>query len=169
MVARGNAVWTPSKSGRSCPCQKCSRWPPAEELCWIVPQVPRRTSLLYQRNGNSHGSSMSRTKTASSNPFLTSFSGIGDIVVGRRNAGWTTSVSGRPCPCQNKDLCWIVPHIPPPPDPRTNYLAKGLNWTEPKSFNLAPALVNLPIRRAICITLVCWKWPSFSMYRVSKR
>ena len=26
---------------------------------------------------------------------------VGDVVVGRRNAGWTTSKSGHSCPCQN--------------------------------------------------------------------
>ena len=41
----------------------------------------------------------------------------------RGNAGWTTSKSGHPCPCQNcsqgllqerleEDLCWIDPHVP---------------------------------------------------------
>ena len=31
MVGRGNAGWTASKSGHSCPCQNCLQWPPAEK------------------------------------------------------------------------------------------------------------------------------------------
>ena len=31
VVGRGNAEWTTSKSGHPCPCQNCSRGPPAEK------------------------------------------------------------------------------------------------------------------------------------------
>ena len=61
---------------------------------------------------------------------------VGDAVVDRGNAGWITSKSGHPCPCQNcskgppaektgKYLCWIAPHVPP-----TTQSVKGLNGTE---------------------------------------
>ena len=63
------------------------------------------------------------------------------VVVGRGNAGWTMSKSGHPCPCQNcsrwptaqkterlrQDVCWIVPHAPPPP--RTTKSVKEPKWT----------------------------------------
>ena len=38
IVKRGNAGWTPLKSGHPCPCQSCSQWPSAEKT--------RRGSLL---------------------------------------------------------------------------------------------------------------------------
>ena len=58
---------------------------------------------------------------------------VDDTVVGRGNAGWTSSKSGRPCPCQNGSQWphtevwkrisaeWYVP--------LTTQLVKGLNWT----------------------------------------
>ena len=64
---------------------------------------------------------------------------MGDAVVSRGNAGWTTLKSGHPCPCQScshgplqkrleENFCWIVPHVPPN-DP----ISQGaeLNWTVP--------------------------------------
>ena len=73
-------------------------------------------------------------------PSFRAFWRVADAVAGTGNAGWTASKSGHPCPCQNcsqwppaekkkkkleKDLCWIVPHVPP-----TTQSSKGLNWTE---------------------------------------
>ena len=31
VISRRNAGWTTSRSGHLCPCQNCSRWPPAEK------------------------------------------------------------------------------------------------------------------------------------------
>ena len=52
-------------------------------------------------DGKLHGSGMSHTTTASPKPFFRAPWRVDDGVVGRRNAGWTTSKSGHPCPCQN--------------------------------------------------------------------
>ena len=43
----------------------------------------------------------SQMTTASPNPSFRAPWRAGDMVVGRVNAGWTTSKSGHPCPCQN--------------------------------------------------------------------
>ena len=40
VVGRGNAGWTTSKSGHSCPCQNCSKEPPAEGT-GMAPQLNR--------------------------------------------------------------------------------------------------------------------------------
>ena len=53
------------------------------------------------RDGDLHGSSMSHTMTASPKPSFRAPRRMGDAVVGRGNAGWTTSKSGHPCPCHN--------------------------------------------------------------------
>ena len=55
---------------------------------------------------------------------------VGDAVVGRGNAGWTTSKSGHPWPGLlqkrlEEDLCWIVPHVP---HRRPN---RSKHWTVP--------------------------------------
>ena len=57
---------------------------------------------------------------------------VGNAMVGRGNAGWTTSNSGHPCSCQKcsqgplaLDLCWIVSHVP-----QKTQSVKGLIWTE---------------------------------------
>ena len=58
-------------------------------------------SLFWQlsRDGNLHGSGMSHTTTASPKTSARAPWGVGDAVVGRENARWTTSKSGHPCPC----------------------------------------------------------------------
>ena len=60
-------------------------------------------NLLFQlsRDGNVHGSGMSHTTTASPKISLRAPWKFGNAVVGRGNAGWTTSKSGHSCPCQN--------------------------------------------------------------------
>ena len=45
---------------------------------------------------------MSHTMTASPKPSFRAPWRVGYAVVGRGNAGWTTSKSGHPCPCQNR-------------------------------------------------------------------
>ena len=69
----------------------------------------RSTSLCFHRNlfwqlsrdGDLHGSGMSHATTASPKPSFRAPWRVGDAVVGRRNAGWTTSKSGPPCLGQN--------------------------------------------------------------------
>ena len=59
--------------------------------------------LFWQlpRDGASHGTGMSRVTTASPKPSFRVPCRVGDAVVGRANAVWTTSKCGHPCPCQN--------------------------------------------------------------------
>ena len=74
-------------------------------------------------------------------PFFRSPWRAGNDVVGRRNAGWTTSKSGNSLPmpellimtsCRKekkkleKDLCWIAPHVPLT-TPSGEWT--GLNWS----------------------------------------
>ena len=54
-----------------------------------------------RRDGNLRGSGMSHATTASPKPSFRAPWGVGDPVVGRGSAGWTTSKSEHPCPCQN--------------------------------------------------------------------
>ena len=69
----------------------------------------RSTSLWVHRNlfwqssrdRNWQGSHMSRITKASPKPSFRAPWRVGDAVVSRGNAGWTTSQSGHPCPCQN--------------------------------------------------------------------
>ena len=49
--------------------------------------------------GHERGSGMSNATTASPKPPFRAPWGMGDVVVGRGNAEWTTSKSGHPCPC----------------------------------------------------------------------
>ena len=60
-------------------------------------------NLFWQplRDGNLHGSGMSHATTASPKPSFRAHWRVGDVAFGRRNAGWTASMSGHPCPCQN--------------------------------------------------------------------
>ena len=44
---------------------------------------------------------MSHAMTTSQKPSFKALWRVGDATVGRVNAGWTTSNSGHPCPCQN--------------------------------------------------------------------
>ena len=69
----------------------------------------RSTSLWAHRNlfwqlyrdRNLHCLGMSHAMTASPNPSFRAPWGVGNAVVGRGNAGWTTLKSGHPLPCQN--------------------------------------------------------------------
>ena len=60
-------------------------------------------SLVWRmsRDGKLHGSDMSHATTASPKPSLRVPWRVGDAMVGRGNAGWTTWESGHFCPCQN--------------------------------------------------------------------
>ena len=66
--------------------------------------VHRNLFWHLSRDGNFHGSGISHTTTASPNRSFRTLWRVGVAVVGGRNAGWTTSKSGHPCPCQNKSL-----------------------------------------------------------------
>ena len=57
-------------------------------------------SFSSSNDGNSHGSSMSHAMTAPPKPSFKAPWRLGNAIVGRRNAGWTTAKSGRPYPCQ---------------------------------------------------------------------
>ena len=78
-----------------------------------------------------------------------------DAMAGRGSAGWTTSKSGNPCPCQivhngllqkrlEEDFCWIIP-----PVPMATQSVKGLNWTE----------LNLQEKKALQLFLI---WAGYS-------
>ena len=53
------------------------------------------------RDGNLHGSDMSHATTASLNPSIRTPWRVGDAVISRGNAGWTTPKTENPCPYQN--------------------------------------------------------------------
>ena len=61
-------------------------------------------NLFWQlpRDGNLHGSGMSHTTTASPKSSFGTPWRVDDAMFGRGNAGWTTSKSGHPCPCLNR-------------------------------------------------------------------
>ena len=59
-------------------------------------------------DGNLHGWGMSHATTASPKPFFRAPCRVGDALVDRGNAAWTTSKSGHPCPCQNCSQ-WPLP------------------------------------------------------------
>ena len=61
----------------------------------VGPQEPLLASVKR------HGMGMSHTMTAGPKPSFRAPCTVGDVVVSRRIAGWTTSKSGHPCPCQN--------------------------------------------------------------------
>ena len=79
--------------------------------------------------------------TVSPEPSFRASCSVDNAVVGRGNAGWTTSKSGHPYPYRNcshktllqkrleEDLCWIISHVHP-----MIHLVKGLNWTVFGSF-----------------------------------
>ena len=59
------------------------------------------TSSGNCQEGNLHGSGMSHATTAIPKPSFRAPWRVGDAVVVRGNAGWTSSKSGHPCSCQN--------------------------------------------------------------------
>ena len=60
-------------------------------------------NLFWQRSrdGNSQGLGVPHAVTVSQKPSCTALWRADGTVVGKGNAGWTVSVSGHPCPCQN--------------------------------------------------------------------
>ena len=90
--ARGNFSVSPTWSTRpttGCEARSTSLW------------VHRNLFWQLSRDGNLHGSGMLHAATASPKPSFSAPWRVGDAVVGRENAGWTTSKSGLACPCQN--------------------------------------------------------------------
>ena len=66
-------------------------------------QLPCRSTGTWRlsRGGNPRGWGTYRVTTASSpKPSFSAPWRVGDAVVGRGSAGWTTSKSGHPCPCR---------------------------------------------------------------------
>ena len=95
------------------------------------------SNLIWQLfwDGNLHGSDMLHATTASSKPSFSMPRRVGKAVVGRGNAGWTTSKSGNPAHARTvyishsqkrleEDFCRIIPHVTP-----MTQSVKGLNWT----------------------------------------
>ena len=63
--------------------------------------VHRKLVWQLSRDWNLHGSDKSHDKTASQKTSFREPRKVGDVVVGRENAGLTTSKSGHLCPCQD--------------------------------------------------------------------
>ena len=103
-------------------------------------------NLFWQLSGdrNLHGLGMSHAMTASPKPSFKASRRVGDAVVSKGNAGWTTSKSRNICLCQNclqgppteKTGMWSLLNHPscPPYDP----ISQGteLNWIKPLSIRL---------------------------------
>ena len=86
-----------------------------------------------------YNSGVSHAATASPRPSFRAPLKMGDSVVGRGNARWTTSKSGHPCPCLNC-LLW-------PPAEKTGNKWKSrdwteMNWTVPIMVDLSFDLIN---------------------------
>ena len=58
--------------------------------------VHKNHFLQLSRDGNLHGTGVSHVTTSSPKPSFRAPWRVGDAVVGRGNAGWTTSKSGHP-------------------------------------------------------------------------
>ena len=113
---------------------------------------------LLSRDGHSHGSGMSHATTASLAPSSRLPWRVDDA---REKAGWRTSMSGRPCPCQN------CPRWPPSAEPSPmspddpNGHGTGLNWTtvhvyvnmNDMIFNTQSAMPVILGRNIICYWL----------------
>ena len=101
-----------------------------EGLCSLQ-RVHKNLFWQLSRDGNMHRSGMSHAMTASPKPSFRAPCRVGDAVVWRGNAGWTTSAHARIAhkgflkKRPEDNLCWIVPHVPP-----TTQLVKRLNWNE---------------------------------------
>ena len=113
---------------------------------------------FLSRDGNLHSSGMSHSTTASPKPSFKAPWRVGDSVVGRGNAGWTsradipahtrTAHKGLLQKRLEEDLCWIVPHVPT----TTHQSVKGLNWTE---LNCWPTVVMAFWCACALLTTVC--------------
>ena len=98
-------------SATGCGARSTSMWA-HRDFFWQLP-----------RDGKARGSGMSRATTASPKPSFRVPCRVGDAVVGRANAGWTSnsghSVDARTAHNRflqkrlEEDLCWILCHVPP--------------------------------------------------------
>ena len=99
--------------------------------------VHKNLFVQLSGDGNLHGLGMSRAMTASLKPSSRAPWRVRDAVVDSRNAGWTTSKSGRTCLLQN---CWQWPaentgreslqnHLSCPPKDLICQRTE-LNWTD---------------------------------------
>ena len=71
---------------------------------WLCSKINSLVDPLFwqlSRGGYSHGLGMSHATTASPKSSFRSPWRVGDAMVSRENAGWTTPKSGHPRPCQN--------------------------------------------------------------------
>ena len=115
---------------------KRKRYRERQSECGASSSTSLRFFFFFFWGGSLHGSGMSHLTTASPKLFFRAPWRVGDAMVGRGNAGWTTSKSGHPAACQSyevllpkrleENLCWVVPQVSPQfPDHGTE-----LNWTE---------------------------------------
>ena len=90
---------TPWRVGNAVVGRRNAGWAISTSL-WV------HMNLIWQlsRDRNLHGLDMSHATTASPKPSFRASWRVGDAVVGRRNAGWTTSKRGHPCRRQNSSL-----------------------------------------------------------------
>ena len=123
------------------PGDSSNRWFRSLLLChllYLCRELWVHRNLFWQlsKDGILHGSGMSQFTTALPKPSFRAPWSVGDAVVGRGNAGWTTSKSGHPCPCQNwsqrppaeKTGRWSL--LNRPSCPPTTLSVKGLNWAQ---------------------------------------
>ena len=86
----------------SYPEHKTNDWVQSKINFLVGPQEPPLAHIWQLlRDGNLHGSGMSHATTASPKPSSREPWRVGEAVVGRENAGWTTSKSEHICPGQN--------------------------------------------------------------------
>ena len=78
--------------------RKTNDWVRSKINFLVGSQEPLLTTVKRRKL---HGLGMLDAKTASPKPFFRAPWRASDAVVGRGNAGWTTSKSGHICPCQN--------------------------------------------------------------------
>ena len=62
---------------------------------------PQEPLVATVKRRNLHDSGMSHATTACQRSSFRAYWRVGHAVVGRGNAGWTTSKSGHPCPCKS--------------------------------------------------------------------
>ena len=83
------------------PCleHKTNDWVWSKVNFFLGPQEPLLATVKEMETW--HGLGMSYATAASPKPSFRALWRVGDAVVGRGNAGWTTSKTVHPCPCQN--------------------------------------------------------------------
>ena len=150
-LLRISETWS-TRSTTGCGARSASLW------------VHRNIFWLLSRDGNLHGSGMSHATTASPKPTFRAPWRMGDAVVSKGNAGWTTSKSGHPCPCKNcsqwppaektgrGSLLNRPPSTPPPPPDDSMGKGTELNWIESFSYRAGPVYTGRPGLDCFCIS-----------------